>query len=86
MESASDREPPVPDPSDLFQEWRAADRAAHAMELMLTRASLKALDGRGPAPTKEDQDKAHQLRVTAHDLFELAMAEMKARAEAHRRC
>ena len=55
------------------------------MELMLTRASLRALDGRGPAPTQEEQEKARQLRATAHDLFEMAMAEMKAKAEANRR-
>lgn len=74
----------MPNPGDLFQEWRAADRAAHAMEQMLARASLKALDGRGPAPSQEDHDKVHELQRTADDLFKLAMAEMKARAEANR--
>ncbi len=30
---------------DLFQEWRAADRAAHALEQDVVRASMRALDG-----------------------------------------
>jgi hypothetical protein len=71
--------------NDLFQEWRAADRQAHAMEQALTRASLDALAGTGPAPTEADRHKAHGLRQTANDLFHLAMAQMKESALARKR-
>ncbi len=74
----------MPDPSDLFQQWRTADRAAHAMEQLITRASLRALDGRGPAPSREEHDKVHKLQRKANDLFELAMADMRNRAEVNR--
>jgi len=47
------------------------------MEKALTRASLDALNGAGPAPTDAERDKAHELRRTANDLFHLAMAQMK---------
>lgn len=67
---------------DLFQEWRAADRAAHALEQEIVRASMRALDGNGPAPLQEAHDKAHKLRETANDLFHLAMEEMERRARA----
>lgn len=70
---------------DLFQEWRAADRAAHALEQEVVRASLRSLDGNGPAPLQEAQDRAHKLRETANDLFVLAMDEMQRRASAVKR-
>lgn len=70
---------------DLFQEWRAADRAAHALEQEVVRASMAALDGKGPAPSQEAHDKAHKLRETANDLFALAMEEMRIRARGARR-
>jgi hypothetical protein len=63
--------------NDLFQEWRTADRQAHAMEQSLTRASLAALGGTGPAPTEAERDAAHKLRKTANELFHLAMAQMR---------
>jgi hypothetical protein len=71
--------------NDLFQEWRAADRQAHAMEKLITKASLAALEGQGVGPTPEDREKAHGLRHAADDLFALAMAEMKERAASYRR-
>jgi hypothetical protein len=70
---------------DLFQEWRTADRQAHAVEQDLTRASLQALEGLGPAPTAEERETAHSLRRNANDLFHLAMAQMNDRAVANRR-
>lgn len=69
---------------DLFQEWRTADRQAHAMEQQLTRASLDALEGRGVAPTDEERSKAQHLRHVANDLFQLAMAQMKDKAANNR--
>jgi hypothetical protein len=48
--------------NDLFQEWRTADRRAHAMEQLLTRASLDALAGAGAAPTEAEREQAHLLR------------------------
>ncbi len=70
---------------DLFQEWRAADRAAHALEQDVVRASMRALDGLDSPPPQEAHDRAHRLRETADDLFKLAMAEMKSRADAAKR-
>jgi hypothetical protein len=71
--------------NDLFQEWRTADRQAHAMEQALTRASLDALNGAGPAPSESERDQAHALRKNANDLFHLAMAQMKDKATANKR-
>jgi hypothetical protein len=72
-------------PGDLFQEWRTADRAAHALEQALTRASMAALERHGEAPSESERDTARKMRATADDLFQLAMAEMKSRADAARR-
>ena len=69
---------------NLFNEWRAADRKAHAMEQELTRASLRALEGRGEPPSAQERALAHKLRHTADELFQLAMQEMKARTGANR--
>lgn len=60
----------MPDPEiDLFQEWRAADRVAHAMEQQVVRSSMRAVDGLAPAPLQEQHDEAHRLREAANDLF-----------------
>ena len=56
------------------------------MEQAITRASLEALSGTGPAPTDAERDQAHGLRQTANDLFHLAMAQMKDSSLAHKRC
>jgi hypothetical protein len=69
---------------NLFNKWRAADRKAHDLEQALTRASLRALEGRGEPPSAQERAQAHKLRHTADDLFQLAMEEMKARASANR--
>jgi hypothetical protein len=74
----------MPANEDLFQEWRTADREAHAMEQLVTRESLLALEGKGQAPTADDRAKAQGLRHTADDLFQLAMAVMDAKARANR--
>jgi hypothetical protein len=71
--------------NDLFQEWRTADRHAHAVEQALTRASLDALNGAGPAPSETEREQAHTLRKTANDLFHLAMDQMKDKSEARKR-
>jgi len=68
----------MPPPGDLFQEWRAADRAAHALEQQIFRAHLAFVEGEGAAPSADDQETAHKLRNTANDLFKLAMDEMNA--------
>jgi hypothetical protein len=72
-------------PSDLFQEWRAADRAAHVLEQDVVRRSMRAIDGVEPAPLQEAHDRAHKLREIANDLFHLAMEEMKRHAAANKR-
>jgi hypothetical protein len=63
------------------QEWRAADRQAHACEQRVVRAAMLAQDGKATAPTPEDRDEALKPREIANRLFNLAMEEMKQRAE-----
>jgi hypothetical protein len=70
----------MPHHRDIFQEWRAADRAAHSLEQEVVMASMRALDGLEPAPLQEAHDRAHELRDIANDLFKLAMEDMKLRA------
>jgi hypothetical protein len=66
----------------LFSEWRVADRQASNLERELTRAWLRALEGRGEPPSDKDRDTARRLRETADDLFQLSMGEFAARARA----
>jgi hypothetical protein len=68
----------------VFKEWRTADQQAHALEQAVSRAFLGALEGRGESPSAEQRDQARALRQTADKLFELAMAEMKNRADTNR--
>ena len=76
----------VTDPNrNLINEWRLADRAAHALEQRVSRASLTALAGRGNAPSSEDLDRVRRLRELADDLFALAMAGLQERARELRR-
>ena len=70
---------------DIFQEWRVADRAAHAAEQRVMRDAMASMDDSGPAPSREDRDAAHRLRSIANDLFVIAMAELKRRSEQLRR-
>jgi hypothetical protein len=72
----------VSNQGDLFQEWRAADRAAHLAEQAVVKAALQSIDDAGPAPSRDEQEEAHRLRSTANDLFRLAMDEMAARVRA----
>ncbi len=46
---------------------------------------MRSLNGLCPAPAAAEHDRAHRLRRTANDLFHLAMAELKERAEANQR-
>lgn len=70
----------MPTTGPLLDAWRTADREAHALERELTRAWLRALEGRGPVPPDEHRRAARKLRETADDLFQLAMAEFARRA------
>ena len=70
---------------DIFQEWRIADRAAHAAEQRVMRDAISSMDDSGPAPSLEDRAAAHRLRSIANDLFVVAMAELKQRSEQLRR-
>ena len=67
---------PVTRKSLLFQEWRAADRQAYAVEKSLIERSLQSLDGLCVCPLQEERDAARRTRDTANDLFHLAIAEM----------
>jgi hypothetical protein len=71
--------------SDLFQEWRTADRTASAAEKSLLASSMLAIDGKGEIPQDAERDRVRRLRATANDLFHLAMNEMQQRAAAAQR-
>ena len=68
----------MPDDS-VFHEWRAADREAHSQERSMTKASLRALEGKGEAPSDDEREKARTLRQSADALFQRAMHEFKLR-------
>jgi hypothetical protein len=65
----------------LFQEWRAANRAAHALEQAVVRATLAMHEGHGHGPTEEERDKARNMRHIADDLFAVSMNAAKSRAK-----
>ena len=69
------------DATDLFREWRTADKVAYAFEQQLLRRSLDAIEGTCQPPLPEDHDKARRLRQVAKDLFVVAMEEMAAHAK-----
>lgn len=72
---------PLPDENSVFHEWRAADRDAHAQERMMAKASLRALNGEGDAPSDVEREKARTLRQTADALFQGAMHEFRKRID-----
>ena len=69
----------------LFNEWRAVERAARALEQSLTRMWLLALDGAGDLPSPEQRAQAQQMRQSANDLLALAMSDMQVRTQSNRR-
>jgi hypothetical protein len=75
----------TPDNADLFQEWRAADRAASAAEKAVLADSLRSPDAMGTSPAIYHLEKAKRRRAIANDLFEIAMAQMADRAQALKR-
>jgi hypothetical protein len=75
----------TPENYDLFQEWRAADRAASAAEKAVLADSLRAQDAMGNSPAVYHLEKARRRRAIANDLFEIAMAQMADRAHALKR-
>lgn len=62
--------------TDLLQEWRDANRIATAAERAMLNASIRALERKGEPPTQAEAQRVRQLRATADDLFQLAMARM----------
>ncbi len=62
--------------SELFQEWRAADRAALAAEKAVLADSLRPIEAMGNSPAVYHREKAKRRRAIANDLFDLAMAAM----------
>jgi len=63
--------------TDLFQEWRLANRVATAAERAMLNASIQALEGKGEPPSPAEAQRAKGLRRAADDLFQLAMAHMR---------
>jgi hypothetical protein len=62
--------------TDLFHEWRAANRIAAAAEKAMLKDSIRALEGKGEPPSPADACRLKRLRADADDLFQLAMAQM----------
>lgn len=62
--------------TDLFQEWRIANRIATTAEKAMLNASIRALDGQGEPPSQLEAQRVKRLRATADDLFQRAMAQM----------
>ncbi len=62
--------------TDLFHEWRAANRMAAAAEKAMLNASIRALEGKGEPPSSADACRLKRLRADADALFQLAMAQM----------
>jgi hypothetical protein len=62
---------------NLFDAWRAADKAAHAAEDAVLAKSMQALDRQGTPPTLEDREGARRLRRIADAFLQAALAEMK---------
>jgi hypothetical protein len=74
--------------SDLFAEWRTADKAAREAEAKVLSRSMQALDGEGSLPTPEEWNEAKRLRAFANYLLETAMKKMRsedARRHTHSR-
>jgi hypothetical protein len=69
-------------PRDLFQEWRLADHAAHAMEQQVVNASPASSDVDGLASPVADRVTARELRAVANDLLQQVRADIKRRAAA----
>jgi hypothetical protein len=74
----------MPYGGEIFQEWRTADREAHALEQQVIRATLQALEAGGSDPSPDIREKAGKMRDLANELFYLAMDEMKRRADANK--
>ena len=70
----------APENSDLFQEWREADRAASAAEKAVLLDSLRANSGMGNSPAVYHLEKARRRREIANDLYAIALEQMAARA------
>ena len=62
--------------TDLFQEWRVANRIATTAERSMLNASIRALDGKGEPPSQAEAQRVRSLRATADDLFQHAMAQL----------
>jgi hypothetical protein len=72
-------------PTDIFQEWRTADRSASAAERELLKDSLRSIDSGGEALPPEAKARANRLRALANDLFHVAMQEMSDKAASLKR-
>ena len=62
--------------TDLFQEWRVANRVASTAERAMLDAFFRALDGKGEPPSQAEAQRVRRLRAAADELFQLAMAQL----------
>jgi hypothetical protein len=71
--------------TELFREWRAADRTALVAEKAVMATAMAYYDGTSLPPTPESISEAKRLRGIADDLFTVSMAELAAAAAKNRR-
>lgn len=60
--------------ADVFEKWRAAHQEAAAAVQELSRKSVRALEGAGEPPSREEAEQLRRLRSEADQEFEAAMA------------
>lgn len=65
-----------PTSTDLFHEWRVANRMATAAERSMLHTSIQALEGKGEPPSADEAQRIRRLRAAADDLFQRAMVHM----------
>jgi hypothetical protein len=63
--------------NSVFHDWRTADKEAHAQEMLMATASLRAMEGKGASPSTSEREKARTLRQSADTLFQGAMQEFR---------
>jgi hypothetical protein len=71
--------------TELFREWRVADRTALAAERAVMATAMAYYDGTSAPPTLEAIAEAKRLRGIADDLFSVSMVELAAASARNRR-
>jgi hypothetical protein len=67
---------PSIDSSELFERWRLADQKARTAERLLFCEAMRSRQAMCEFPSSAKREQAKNLRASANELFELAMAKM----------